>query len=62
VTRRVSRGDVVAVSATILQGLYVERSMLPFFERLKRLPPLAVVGHTIFVYRVGFAWSAEPAG
>ena len=62
VTRRVSQGDVVAVSATILQGLYVERGMLPLFERLKVLPPLAVVGHTIFVYRVDFAWSAEPAG
>lgn len=61
-TRRVSEGDVVAVSATILQGLYVEPGMLPLFERLRERPPLTVVGHTIFVYRVDFAWPPAPGG
>jgi hypothetical protein len=60
VTRRVNAGDVVAVSATVLQGLYVEPQMLPLFEKLRALQPIAVLGHTIFVYRVDFAW--EPRG
>jgi hypothetical protein len=59
VTRRVNEGDVVAVSATVLQGLYVEEDMLPLFEKLRTLRPIAVLAHTIFVYRVDFGW--EPA-
>jgi 4-amino-4-deoxy-L-arabinose transferase-like glycosyltransferase len=61
VTRQVRPGDVVAVSATILQGLYVEPAMRPLYDRLRASAPLAVVGHTMFVYRVDFGWSA-PAG
>jgi 4-amino-4-deoxy-L-arabinose transferase-like glycosyltransferase len=60
VTRHVRPGDVVAVSATILQGLYVEPAMHPFFARLRASEPLAVVAHTIFVYRVDFDWSPDP--
>lgn len=63
VTRRVRPGDVVAVSATILQGLYVEPGMRPFFDRLRARVPLAVIGHTLFVYRADFEWpdpAAEP--
>jgi hypothetical protein len=60
VTRVVDPGDVVAVSATILQGLYVEPAMLPLLEKLRALPPLTVIGHTIFVYRVPFAWRPGP--
>lgn len=59
VMRQVNVGDVVVVSATLLQGLYAEAAMLPLFDKLRTLPPLAVVGHTIFVYRVDFAWEAD---
>jgi hypothetical protein len=62
VTRQVTPGDVVAVSATILQGLYVEPAMRPLFARLRATAPLAVVGHTIFVYRVDFGWAPDPDG
>jgi hypothetical protein len=61
-TRRVSEGDVVAVSATILQGLYVEADMLPLFEKLRALQPIAVLAHTIFVYRADFHWEAAQRG
>jgi len=54
--REVWPGDLVAVSATLLQGLYVDAPMLPLVERLRKLPPVAVVGHSIFVYRTDFAW------
>ena len=54
--REIRPGDVVAVSATLLQGLYVDEAMLPVLGRLRSLPPLAVVGHSIFVYRADFAW------
>lgn len=56
VTRQVNAGDVVAVSATVLQGLYVEPQMLPLLEKLRALQPVAVLAHTIFVYRVDFSW------
>jgi 4-amino-4-deoxy-L-arabinose transferase-like glycosyltransferase len=62
VTRRVRPGDVVAVSATILQGLYAEPAMQPLFARLRATAPLAVVAHTIFVYRVEFEWAPDPDG
>jgi hypothetical protein len=54
----VAPGDVVAVSATLLQGVYTEPEMLPLMERLRALEPVAVVGHTLFIYRPAFSWSA----
>jgi 4-amino-4-deoxy-L-arabinose transferase-like glycosyltransferase len=57
VVREVVPGDIVAVSATNLQGVYLDAEMQPLMERLRKLPPLAVIGHSIFVYRVDFAWS-----
>lgn len=61
VTRDVRPGDVVAVSATILQGLYAEAAMQPLFARLRAMAPLAIVAHTIFVYRVDFEWAPDRA-
>jgi hypothetical protein len=62
VTRQVSAGDMVAVSATVLQGLYVEPQMLPLFEKLRALQPVAVLGYTIFVYRIDFSWEPSERG
>ena len=59
--RDIRPGDVVAVSATLLQGLYVDEALLPLMQRLRQLPPVVVIGHSIFVYRADFAWDL-PAG
>ncbi len=58
--RRVEPGDVVAVSATLLQGLYLETEMRPLMERLRAERPLEVIGDSLFLYRVGFLWEAAP--
>lgn len=57
VVRGVALGDVVAVSATHLAGLYLDPEMLPLVERLRRATPVANVGYSILVYRADFAWS-----
>jgi hypothetical protein len=54
--RGVRPGDVVAISATHLQGLYLEPEMQPLLALLRARTPLAVIGHSIFVYRADFAW------
>jgi hypothetical protein len=57
--RTVRPGEVIAVSATNLQGVYLDAD--PDAERLmrklRRLQPLAVIGHSIFVYRSDFSWT-----
>ena len=47
--RRV-RPDVIAVSATHLRGLYVNPAQQAVFADLRRRPPMAVLGGTIYVY------------
>jgi hypothetical protein len=59
--REIRPGDIVAVSATLLQGLYVEEGMRPLMERLRSLAPVTVIGHSIFVYRVDFGWDIPSA-
>jgi hypothetical protein len=55
-------GDLVAVSATLLQGVYVdEPSMRTLMERLRARRPAAVVGHSLFVYRADFPFSLSAA-
>jgi hypothetical protein len=54
--REVRPGDVVAVSATLLQGLYVEPEDRELFARLRAETPVARVGASIFVYRATFDW------
>jgi hypothetical protein len=56
VTRAVRPGDVLAVSATNLQGVYLDPADRQLMARVRRAPPLGQVGHTIFVFRADFAW------
>jgi hypothetical protein len=56
--REVAPGDVVAVSATLLQGLYVDdEPTRALMQRLRSLHPVVVIGHSLFVYRSDFAFT-----
>jgi hypothetical protein len=57
--REVRPGDVVAVSATLLQGLYVEPAVEELMARLRAEPPIATIGHSILVFRPSFEWRLE---
>jgi hypothetical protein len=46
----------VAVSATILSGVYAEGPERQFYEGLKRMTPVVTIGHSIHVYRVDRPW------
>jgi 4-amino-4-deoxy-L-arabinose transferase-like glycosyltransferase len=59
VTREVRPGDVVAVSATNLQGVYLDEADRPLMARFRAEKPLARIGYSIFIYRADFSWS-EP--
>ena len=59
VVREMAPGDVVAVSATNLQGVYLEPGDRALMERLRAQAPVASIGHSILVYRAGFAWPAR---
>jgi hypothetical protein len=56
VVREIAPGDVVAVSATNLQGVYLEAADRPLMERLRAQTPVATIGHSILIYRADFAW------
>jgi hypothetical protein len=56
VVRQVRREDVVAVSATNLQGVYLDPSDRPLMERLRRSEPIDNIGYSILIYRADFAW------
>jgi hypothetical protein len=56
VTRELRPGDVVAVSATNLQGVYLDPEDRPLMERLRRLEPIGRAGRSILVYRADFRW------
>jgi hypothetical protein len=56
VTREIHPGDLVAVSATNLQGVYLDAGDRPLVERLRSLEPVGRVGFSIFVYRADFTW------
>lgn len=60
VTRVIVPGDLLAVSVTNLQGVYLDAEDRPLMERIRRETPLARVGRSIFVYRAAFRWP-EPA-
>ena len=57
VIRHVEPGDIVAVSATNLQGVYLEPEVRPLMARLRAQAPVATIGHSIRIYRAGFAWA-----
>jgi hypothetical protein len=54
-------GDVVVVSATNLQGVYLPRAMSELMDRLGPLPPVGTIGHSLFVYRPDFTWFLPPS-
>ena len=54
-------GDVVAVSATNLQEVYVDPEVRPLMALLRARAPIGQVGYSILVYRADFAWVAGPA-
>jgi hypothetical protein len=56
VTREIRPGDVVAVSATNLQGVYLDPEDRGLMERLRRLEPVGRAGHSILIYRPDFVW------
>ncbi len=60
ITREIRPGDVLAVSATNLQGVYLEAEDRALMARVRALQPIARVGYSIFVFRSDFAW--PPAG
>ncbi len=56
VTRQIRPGHVVAVSATNLQGVYLDPEDRPLMERLRDLKPVGRAGQSILIYRADFAW------
>jgi dolichyl-phosphate-mannose-protein mannosyltransferase len=67
VTREVSPGDILAVSATNLQGIYIEDVDQPLMARIRQLSPIGRIGYSILVFQADFKWPppgslAEPSG
>ncbi len=60
VTREVAPGDILAVSATNLQGVYLDPEDQALMARLRRERPIGRIGYSILVYRADFRWP-EPA-
>jgi hypothetical protein len=60
ITREIRPGDVLAVSATNLQGVYLDAEDRALMARVRALRPIARVGYSIFVFRSDF--SRPPAG
>jgi tetratricopeptide (TPR) repeat protein len=56
----VQPGDLVAVSATNLQALYLPEAVEPLMERLRASRPIAAIGYSIFLYRADFTWLIAP--
>jgi hypothetical protein len=56
VTREIRPGDVVAVSATNLQGVYVDPEDRALLARFRGLHPIGRAGWSILVYRADFVW------
>ena len=55
-TREVKPGDLLAVSVTNLQGVYLPPEDQPLMARIRKQRPLDSVGHSILIYRAEFAW------
>jgi hypothetical protein len=62
VTREIVPGDVVAVSVTNLQGVYLDPADRPLMEKLRALEPIARAGWSIRIYRADFRWPEPGAG
>ncbi len=61
VTREIARGDLLAVSATNLQGVYLDPEDRPLMDRIRAMAPVARVGCSILVYRADFDWPTGAA-
>jgi len=62
ITREIRPGDVVAVSATNLQGVYLDSDAdRALMARLRATEPIARVGFSILVYRPDFRWPPDEA-
>jgi hypothetical protein len=59
VTREVSPGDILAVSATNLQGVYIEDEDQPLMARIRQLEPIGRIGYSILVFRADFRWPPD---
>jgi Dolichyl-phosphate-mannose-protein mannosyltransferase len=55
-TREIHPGDILAVSATNLEGVYLEPEDRRLMERIRGLIPLGDVGHSILIFRSDFTW------
>jgi hypothetical protein len=53
----VEPGDVLAVSATHLQGLYIAPDVADLMATLRAREPDDQVGYTILIYRADFSWT-----
>ncbi len=54
--REVRPGDLLAVSATNLQGVYLPPEDQPLMARLRQEKPIDKVGYSILIYKADFAW------
>jgi hypothetical protein len=62
VVRAFAPGDVLAVSATNLQGVYLDPAERPMMERLRREEPVGNVGYSILIFHPAFAWPETEVG
>jgi hypothetical protein len=56
VIREVRPGDLLAISATNLQEVYVDEDVKPLMRHLRTLTPLDTAGYSILIYRADFTW------
>jgi hypothetical protein len=59
-TARVNPGDLLAVSVTNLEGVYLDRSGRALMEEVRRSAPFGRAGYSIYLYRSGFRWLWDP--
>jgi hypothetical protein len=55
-SRDVQPGDLLAVSVTNLQGVYLPPEDQPLMARLREEKPVDNVGYSILIYKADFAW------
>jgi tetratricopeptide (TPR) repeat protein len=53
-------GDVIAISATNLQGVYLPRSVTTLLTELRSRQPFERAGYSILLYRADFSWLMDP--
>jgi hypothetical protein len=61
ITREIAPGDVLAVSVTNLQGVYLDAEDRRLMARIRTLPPIGRAGWSIRIYRADFHWPEAAA-